>query len=175
MDSAACYNLIFSIFTLSASCFHCSLYPGWDIGLHQAGKIQPNIFVRTESQTPATRSPRCETSSFPARAAYCTWKEEFIDLRFVQALDPRLHVQACMMTICGTHHGGWTSRGYVSECWWVKMPAVQRWCEAPICPPDSALLQTARAPLLWLMELEQSRENRTPHSAPCLGSSVGQW
>lgn len=57
----------------------------------------------------------------------------------------------------------------------VEMQTVQWWCEVPICPPDLALAQTAGAPLLWLMEPEWSWENTTPHSAPCLGSSVGQW
>lgn len=73
-------------------------------------------------------------------------------------------------------HRGWAERrGDLSACSWVKMPTVQWGCKLSICPPDTALLQTARAPLLWLMGLEQSSENRTPHSALCLGSSEGQW
>lgn len=138
------------------------------------GVLPPTSSVQTKH---LKHSSDAEMAGFTARATWCIWKEEFIDLGFVRTWRSTRSAIACSresLSLCITE-AEQKRRGYLSVCWWVETPTVQCGCKLPICPPDSALLQTARTPLLCLMELEQSRENRTPHSALCLGSSVGQW
>lgn len=133
--------------------------------------LPPTSSVQTKH---LKHSSDAEMAGFTARATRYIWKEEFIDLGFVFFFACSRGLPGESLSLCITE-AEQKRRGYLSVCWWVETPTFQCGCKLPICPPDSALLQTARTPLLCLMELEQSRENRTPRSAPCLGSSVGQW